>query len=160
MDADASHVTVEFEFKDLAQDMSKIVVYDDGHGIPRNEAKQLFGHLGGSWKRLKRRTGTKDRMVRGQEGRGRYKAFALGGAVDWKVCYLAGGKPKTYTISLIERDLKDVAISEERSTPRRKPGVIVEITDLKRDFRGLHSEAGLQELAEIFAPEPYILAHW
>jgi hypothetical protein len=160
VDADASHVTVEFEFKDLAQGMSKIVVYDDGHGIPRNEAKQLFGHLGGSWKRLKRRTGTKDRMVHGQEGRGRYKAFALGGAADWKVCYLAGGKPKSYTISLIERDLKDVAISEERSTPRRKPGVIVEITDLKRDFRGLHSEAGLQELAEIFAPEPYILAHW
>jgi hypothetical protein len=90
-------------------------------------------------------------MVHGQEGRGRYKAFALGKAADWKVCYLAGDKPKSYTISLLERDLKDVAISDERSTPRQKPGVIVEITDLKRDFRGLHSEAGLQELAEIFA---------
>jgi hypothetical protein len=151
VDADASRVTVEFEFKDLALGMSKIVVYDDGHGIPRDQAKQLFGHLGGSWKRLRRRTGTKNRMVHGQEGRGRYKAFALGKSADWKVCYLAGDKPKFYTISLVERDLKDVAISDERSAPRQKPGVIVEITDLKRDFRSLHSEAALQELAEIFA---------
>jgi hypothetical protein len=151
LDADASHVTVEFEFKDLAQGMSKIVVYDDGQGIPRDQARQLFGHLGGSWKRLKRRTSSKDRFVHGQEGRGRYKAFALGKAADWKVCYAAGDKPKSYTISLLESDLRDVAISDEHGTPRRKPGVIVEITDLKRDFRGLHSEAGLQELAEIFA---------
>jgi hypothetical protein len=151
VDADASRVTVEFEFKDLALGMSKIVVYDDGHGIPRDEAKQLFGHLGGSWKRLKRRTSDKNRMVHGQEGRGRYKAFALGKAADWKVCYLAGGKRKSYTISLLESDLRDIAISDERAAPRQKPGVIVEITDLKRDFRGLHSEAGLQELAEIFA---------
>ena len=71
VDADASRVDVEFEFNDLAQDMSKIIVYDDGHGIPRDQAKQLFGHLGGSWKRLQRRTETKDRMVHGQEGRGR-----------------------------------------------------------------------------------------
>jgi hypothetical protein len=151
LDADATRVTVEFEFRDLTQGMSKIVVYDDGHGIPRDQAKQLFGHLGGSWKRLRRRTSSKDRMVHGQEGRGRYKAFGLGRAADWKVCYVAGDKPKSYTITLLERDLKDVAISEERNTPRQKPGVIVEVTNLKRDFRGLHSEAGLQELAEIFA---------
>jgi hypothetical protein len=151
VDADATRVTVEFEFKDLALGMSKIVVYDDGHGIRRDQAKQLFGHLGGSWKRLNRRTGTKDRFVHGQEGRGRYKAFALGRAVDWKVCYLVGDTPKSYTISLLESDLKDVAISDEQAARGRKPGVIVDITDLKRDFRGLHSEAGLQELAEIFA---------
>ena len=65
VDADANRVVVEFEFKDLAQGMSKIVVYDDGHGIPRNQAKLLFGHLGGSWKRMKRRTESKDRMVHG-----------------------------------------------------------------------------------------------
>jgi hypothetical protein len=151
VDAEASRVTVEFEFKDLARGMSKIVVYDDGHSIPRNQAKQLFGHLGGSWKRMKRRTETKDRMVHGQEGRGRYKAFALGRAADWKVCYLSNGQPSQYAISLLESDLKDVAISDEKNAPGHKAGVIVEIVDLKHDFRRLHSEAGLQELAEIFA---------
>lgn len=60
VDADASRVMVEFEFKDLAEGMSKIIVYDDGNGIPRDQAKLLFGHLGGSWKRMKRRTESKD----------------------------------------------------------------------------------------------------
>jgi DNA mismatch repair ATPase MutL len=41
VDADANRVIVDFEFKDLAQGMSKIVVYDDGTGIPRDEAKVL-----------------------------------------------------------------------------------------------------------------------
>lgn len=151
VDADASNITVEFEFKDLAQGMSKIVLYDDGQGIPYNEAKQLFGHLGGSWKRLKHRTNVKDRMLHGQEGRGRYKAFALGRAITWKACYLADKTPTSYTISLLENDLKDVAISEEEATPKLTPGVIVEIVDLKKDFKSLHSEAGIQELTEIFA---------
>ena len=36
VDADASRVMVEFEFKDLAEGMSKIIVYDDGNGIRRS----------------------------------------------------------------------------------------------------------------------------
>ena len=53
--------------------------------------------------------------------------------------------------SLLELDLKDVAISNEKNAPGQKPGVIVEITDLKRNFTRLYSDAGFQELAEIFA---------
>src|SRR5262249_20733456 len=84
---------VEFQFKDWAQGMSKIVVYDDGGRIPRDHAKLLFGHLGGPWKRMKRPTECRDRMVHSQEGRGRYKTSALGTAADWKVCYLSKGEP-------------------------------------------------------------------
>jgi hypothetical protein len=150
VDADATKISIDFEFKDLAKGMSKIVVTDNGEGIPRSEAKNLFGHLGGSWKRLRRRT-EKGRIVHGQEGRGRYKAFALGGSAEWKVCYQANGSNKAYSISLLESDLKDIAINDEKPAPKRPTGVIVEITDLKKDFQGLHSEAGMQELAEIFA---------
>src|SRR5215470_1461717 len=39
-------VVVEFQFKDLTQGMSKIVVYDDASRIPRDQAKLLSGHLG------------------------------------------------------------------------------------------------------------------
>ena len=56
-------------------------------------------------------------MVHGQDGRGRYKAFALGSSVVWKVCYLDGGKPKAFEIALLESDLKDVAITDERDAP-------------------------------------------
>lgn len=151
LDGEASRVSVEFERADLAGGLSKVVVYDDGEGFPRSEAAKLFGNLGGSWKRLTRRTRTKSRMVHGQEGRGRYKAFALGRSIVWKVCYLDGGKPKAFEISLLESDLKDVAITEERDAPEQASGVIVEITDIKRDFRVLESDEGLQELAETFA---------
>jgi hypothetical protein len=151
VDADATQVDVEFEFKDLADGMSKIVVTDNGGGIPRDRAKQLFGHLGGSWKRLKRQTDLKRRFVHGQEGRGRYKAFALGYAAQWRVCYDRDGALHAYTISLNEKDLRDVAISDEKIVGGQRPGVTVEIDDLKRDFKILHSEAGLQELTEIFA---------
>lgn len=151
LDGEASSVDVEFERADLAGGLSKIVVYDNGEGFPRSEAAKLFGNLGGSWKRLTRRTRTKSRMVHGQEGRGRYKAFALGRSIVWKVCYLDAGKPKAFEISLLESDLKDVAITEERDAPGQASGVIVEIADIKRDFRALESDEGLQELAETFA---------
>lgn len=151
LDCEATRVDVEFERKDLAGGLSKIVVYDNGEGFPRSEAAKLFGNLGGSWKRVSRRTKNKGRMVHGQEGRGRYKAFALGRSIEWKVCYLDGGKPKAFEITLLESDLKDVAITEERDAPGQATGVIVEITDIKRDFRVLESDEGLQELAETFA---------
>jgi hypothetical protein len=151
LDGEANSVDVEFERADLAGRLSKIVVYDNGEGFPRSEAAKLFGNLGGSWKRLTRRTRTKSRMVHGQEGRGRYKAFALGRSIVWKVCYLEADKPKAFEISLLESDLKDVAITEERDAPGQASGVIVEIADIKRDFRVLESDEGLQELAETFA---------
>lgn len=151
LDGEASRVSVEFERADLAGGLSKIAVYDDGEGFPRSEAANLFGNLGGSWKRLNPRTKTKNRMVHGQEGRGRYKAFALGGSIVWKVCYLDVGKAKAFEITLLESDLKDVAITEERDAPGQTSGVIVEIVDIKRDFRVLESGEGLQELAETFA---------
>jgi hypothetical protein len=151
LDGEASRVDVELERSDLAGGLSKIVVYDDGEGFPRSEAAKLFGNLGGSWKRQTRRTRTKSRMVHGQEGRGRYKAFALGRSIEWKVCYLDAGKPKAFEIKLLESDLKDVAITEEREAPGRTSGVIVEISDINRDFKIFSSDEGLQELAETFA---------
>lgn len=81
LDADASNVRIEFAYDDLAGGMSKIHVYDDGDGFSRDEAKALFGNLGGSWKRRHRATKRNGRAIHGQEGRGRYKAFALGKSV-------------------------------------------------------------------------------
>ena len=151
LDGEASDISVELEHSDLAGGLSKIVVYDDGQGFSRAAAATLFGNLGGSWKRLTRRTKNKNRMVHGQEGRGRYRAFALGRSVVWKVCYLDGDTPKAFEINLLASNLTDVAITDERDAPDRNTGVIVEITDIKRDFKVFSSEEGLQELAETFA---------
>ncbi len=121
-------------------------------GFSRADAASLFGNLGGSWKRLTRHTKTKDRLIHGQEGRGRYKAFALGQSVEWKVCYVDDARQtKAFEIRILDSDLKDVAITDERIAPGRHTGVVVEITDVNKDFQVFFSEEGLQELSETFA---------
>jgi Histidine kinase-, DNA gyrase B-, and HSP90-like ATPase len=98
LDADATHVGVDFEHDGLGG-MSKIVVSDNGHGMPHADAPELFKNLGGSWKRQRSRTLRLNRLVHGQEGRGRFKAFALGDVVDWKVVYEKDGTPFRYDIT-------------------------------------------------------------
>ena len=110
LDGDASKVSVDFEFKDLAGGLSKIIVADNGDGFSRDDAPTLFGNLGGSWKRNSRQSRMKRRVMHGQEGKGRYKAFALGSAVDWHVSYVQKDKLKAYSIKLLEGSLTDVAI--------------------------------------------------
>lgn len=151
LDGDATEVSVEFAHDDLAGGMSRIVVYDNGDGFSRSDARALFGNLGGSWKRLVRQTKRNHRMIHGQEGRGRYKAFALGQSVTWKVCYDDPSGRKAFEVRLLEADLTDVTITEEVPADERATGVIVEIDDLRRDFRTFESEDGLQDLNEIFA---------
>jgi Histidine kinase-, DNA gyrase B-, and HSP90-like ATPase len=151
LDADATTISIEFAHDDLAGGMSKIVVYDNGEGFPRTEAKALFGNLGGSWKRRTHLTKRHKRMIHGQEGRGRYKAFALGQAINWNVCFNDGTQNRAFEIELLEANLTDVVISADKPASDRATGVTVEITDLRRDFQVFESVEGLQELTEIFA---------
>jgi hypothetical protein len=101
LDGDATEVWVLFAHNDLAGGMSKIVVYDNGDGFSRVDARALFGNLGGSWKRLTRQTRRNRRLIHGQEGRGRYKAFALGRSATWKVCYDDPRGRKAFEVRLL-----------------------------------------------------------
>jgi DNA topoisomerase VI subunit B len=80
LDADATAVTVDLEDDHLGG-LRRIIVTDNGHGIPHADAPILFRNLGGSWKRHGAHTKLRNRLLHGQEGRGRFKAFALGGVV-------------------------------------------------------------------------------
>lgn len=151
LDGDATRVDVELVYGNLAGGLSRIVVYDNGDGFSRDDARILFGNLGGSWKRLTRLTKRSHRMVHGQEGRGRYKAFALGSLVRWKVCYASSDGNRAFEITLADSELTDVTISEEAPAVDRQCGVIVEIENVRRDFRAFETAEGLQELSEIFA---------
>jgi hypothetical protein len=100
VDADASHIIVEFGLNDLAQGMSEIVGYGDRQGIPRYQATQLSAHPEGLRASLNQHTNAADQMVNRCEGRER-NAFGPGGAVDWKVSRLAGKNLQFYSRSLI-----------------------------------------------------------
>ena len=150
LDADATKIDVDVEYDDLGG-MSRIAVVDNGHGMFRAEAPQLFQNLGGSWKRQRLGTLGLNRMLHGQEGRGRFKAFALGSVVDWKVIYDKEGALSRYDITVLEREIERVRISEEQPAQGARKGVTVVVSELKRQFSSLKPENAVQELSEIFA---------
>lgn len=151
LDADASKIDVSIEQNGLGV-MSKVIVRDNGTGMEHRDAPELFRSLGGSWKRLGTATKRDGRFLHGQDGRGRFKAFTLGKIAEWDVTYQKGKKLSAFTITMAASRMKEVVISDEEKADLGKPaGVTLTISELHKDYRSLTSEAGLQELTEIFA---------
>jgi hypothetical protein len=151
LDADATAVDVTIETNDLDV-MSKIVVRDNGTGMEFAKAPELFSKLGGSWKRSGATTKREGRFLHGQDGRGRFKAFGLGRVAEWDVTYQKDKSLSTFKITMTAANMKEVTISDEEEAPSGKQqGVALTISEVHKDYRSLTSEAGLQELTEIFA---------
>jgi Histidine kinase-, DNA gyrase B-, and HSP90-like ATPase len=150
LDADATHVSVSLDYNDL-ESLAAIVVADEGRGIPRVDAPTFFRSLGGSWKKPGANTLT-GRFLHGQEGRGRFKAFALGKFAEWAVVYERDDGLWSYSIKMTSNDMRHVNISDEKPAKKgSKPGVTLTIAEPLKDFRTFTAGAGLQELTEIFA---------
>lgn len=150
LDADATQVDVELEYDALGS-LSAIVVSDNGHGIPHDEAPTLFRSLGGSWKKHGARTKELGRALHGQEGRGRFKALALGRLVEWKVVTGSEAGQSTYTIQIAEDDVNQVRITEPEPISGARRGVTVVVHNVKRNFTSLKPESAVQELSEALA---------
>jgi hypothetical protein len=151
LDADARKVEVFVEENALGA-MSRIIIRDTGTGIEFDKAPELFSSLGGSWKRSRTTTQNEGRFLHGQDGRGRFKAFALGRVAEWDVTYERGKKPFTFTITMTAAQIKEVVISDELEAQNgSRKGVTLTISEPHKDYRSLTSDAGLQELTEIFA---------
>lgn len=150
LDADANHVSVSFDHNELGA-LERVTVRDNGHGLPRGEAPECFRKLGGSWKKTRVATPS-GRSLHGQEGRGRFKAFAIGTYAEWTVVYTREEKTWTYSISMSSSNIRNVAISSEvEAKPGAHPGITLVISNPLKDFRALDSDASLHELTEIFA---------
>jgi hypothetical protein len=150
LDADASEVSVSFDYNEL-DTLSHVIVRDNGTGIPRDKAPEYFRRLGGSWKRPGAAT-QGGRFLHGQEGRGRFKAFAIGDYAAWSVVYEKDGKLWAYKITMSAADIRHVSISDEsEAAPSATRGVTLTITEPRKDFTTFVSEAGLHSLTEVFA---------
>lgn len=149
LDADANDVTVNFEYNEL-DTLSAVIVRDNGSGIPRDKAPEYFRRLGGSWKRPGAAT-PGGRFLHGQEGRGRFKAFAIGDFAEWAVAYEKNGKFWAYTITMSAADIRHVSISDETEASATSRGVTLTISEPHKDFKAFASEAGLHSLTEVFA---------
>lgn len=149
LDADARKVEVEFYRNAIA--LERIVIRDNGSGMSREKAPDLFSKLGDSWKRRRGRSDA-GRELHGSEGRGRYKVTVLGRVADWHVTYDAGGGEfRRYTITVIRDDLKEVRFTDEAVVTATHGGVELVITEPLADFRSLQSDETPQDLAEMFA---------
>lgn len=148
LDADATQVDVIVDSNDFG--MQSIVVRDNGDGIPYEEAPHLFANLGGSWK-AQTPVSRGDRLLHGKDGKGRFKALALGRVADWTVTLKSGENKVQYTITLIRDNLVDVRVTEPIPVKSVRDGVEVKITELYRDYRSLKDEIAIQELSETFA---------
>jgi hypothetical protein len=150
LDADSTNIDVHFDSNALG--LSAVRVVDNGHGIPYEEAPELFTKLGGSWKKHARCTRIKKRMLHGFEGRGRFKAFSLGRSIEWDTVYKKqDGTFGTYKISMLEDDISHVNISDEKATNSNSTGTSVTISELHQQFRTLDSNDSRQEMSELFA---------
>ena len=98
LDADAKEVKIDLITNPLGA-VDAVRVTDDGTGIDVIRADQTFGNLGGSWKRSGKGTETSGRRLHGRNGRGRFKAFALGMNVEWRTTMRAGEELISYKIS-------------------------------------------------------------
>lgn len=150
LDADAHHVRVSCERNEL-DSLSAVIVHDDGAGIPRTKVQEFFRHLGGSWKRPGARTAS-GRFLHGQEGRGRFKAFAIGAHAEWEVVYAREGKKWAYSITMSASDVKRVRATPESEVDSVTPtGVKLTISEPHKDFRSFDDDAWLLSLTEVFA---------
>jgi len=151
LDADATIISVDLDENQLGG-FNRIIVTDNGLGIPHAEAPTLFCNLGGSWKRHGVRTKQRNRQLHGHEGRGRFKAFALGSKVDWRCVYARDDKLFQYDITIIENNIRNVLIGEESEVKgTAHTGVTVIISNIKRNFVSLKPENSVQEFSEVFA---------
>lgn len=151
LDADATQVHVLLH-DDALGELTAIEVTDNGHGMPYSDVETLFSRLGGSWKKGNKRSQERGRLLHGQEGRGRLRAFGLGRVVDWRVTYGSKTGPREYNLSMVKNTLRRVQIGEEIVAPTSdRRGVSVTVSELDRDFRSLRTENVKQEVAQIFA---------
>jgi histidine kinase/DNA gyrase B/HSP90-like ATPase len=112
LDADAHLVEVEFERNEL-EGVEKVVVQDDGHGIPHELCRDEFGRIGGSWKKNALRSQTENRPLHGKTGQGRLRAFALGIQVRWTTtAKTTAGEFKTTVISGSASHMTEFDISD------------------------------------------------
>ena len=128
-----------------------IRVSDDGTGIDVCKADSTFGSLGGSWKRGATGTLGAHRRLHGRQGRGRFKAFALGGFVEWRTTVVSQGVLVSY---VLRGDIENPGVFDVDSVKQPGPGTGTEvyITNIRPVCDSLLNAAEtVQALASRFA---------
>lgn len=110
LDADSTVINIEYEKNKLTR-IENLEVIDNGRGIDYHRAQDVFGRLGGSEKKLNT-TSPNGRQYHGKEGKGRYKALALGDLVKFTSTYRNADSLKEFSITIDRNNLTHSAFSD------------------------------------------------
>jgi DNA topoisomerase VI subunit B len=110
LDADATEVHVEYT-KNVLGGFESLSIYDNGHGLTFEKAKEVFSRVGGSEKKTKGLSPS-GRSYHGKEGKGRYKSLALGDTVNFSSNYYSNGSAYNFTAVLDRNNLSRTEISD------------------------------------------------
>ena len=146
LDADATEVTIEFARNSLGG-LEQIIVRDNGHGLSVEKASSVFGNLGGSWKRHVKTTPS-NRQMHGQNGEGRFRAFALGEQVRWTSVVLHDETFEGVSISGRRRSNNFLL---ERLSNVNTSGTTVTISQTDRACESLLKDHAIQRITQEFA---------
>lgn len=151
IDAEATKIEVVF-YENQLKGIESIAIKDNGHGISINDAETIFGNIGGSLKRLRRRSPNLDRPYHGKEGRGRYKAFSLGKNVEWHSRVLNNGSLQEFCVQLDRSKMESARIGAATTSDASSAGCDVVITSLQDAALGLRHPSRLDSLSHRLAP--------
>lgn len=146
-DSGSTSVQVQIDLNAI-RGIETIRVRDFGDGIDRNSIEVLFGNLGDSWKKVKNKY--KGRALHGKNGKGRFRAFALGTLIEWNTTYEQNKIKYNYKINGDASRLDNFEISDAFETVNSL-GTEVIVSNLRNDFYSLKEESASLELAKIFA---------
>ena len=155
LDADASLVEINSVRNELGA-VSSLTIQDDGSGF-ETAASDAFGAFGQSIKKLRDRTRS-NRIQHGREGKGRYKALALGEIVQWRSVALdLDGKRRISTVRVSSGSPERFRPEEDVVENDQATGVVVSVMDATDAATELFDSAVATELAVRLAP--YLFAY-
>lgn len=152
LDADSTQINIEYVKTNLGG-FSEITVTDDGNGLEYSKAQNVFGRIGGSEKKLIH-SSPKGRQYHGKEGKGRYKALALGDLVVFKSHYQNNGQMNQFTITIDRNNLTYSEISDLKTLPKSNStkGFSVSIQNINQENASLAFDlSSRKEIEQKFA---------
>ena len=165
-DADAKNIDVSVEIDNFVgvDNVTSVIVKDDGTGIPIERIQDIFGRFGSSDKTYSHKS-PNGRVYHGKLGQGRYKCFAIGTFLKWKTVYQAADSKKySYEISINSGSRLNVDYSEKPELVGNdvSTGTVATITGILEDSIGTISKLAdnlfmIPDILSTFAP--YLLAY-
>ena len=152
IDADAKNVHVDWLENEMLG-IEKITVVDDGHGIIADEgdlSKHPFASLGDSEKHTLNHQSPGGRILHGRFGKGRIRALALGGVIDWETNFSTGKKTtQRYSIRAVVGEA-NLQVTSPKSS-KASPGTKVTVSHISDKGNSLDSSAVRRRFSLIFS---------